>query len=136
MTIAGVRTAGLALALAVTVSAARAQEPTATAAGTVRDTAGTPVAGAQVVVQPLGLETVTDSAGHFSLTAPVGRYVLRVVHPACVPYSIALDLTGPLATLEVVLRLVPRFTEDVVVAAVRADVETPVTKRTIPRTEI
>ena len=136
MITARLSTAGILLALAVMASAARAQEPTVTASGVVRDSAGLPVAGASVVLQPTGGETVTDGAGQFVLTAPAGHYVLRVVHPAFVPYVSALDLTAAPLPLHVVLQLVPRFSDDVVVASVRAAVETPVTKRTIPRTEI
>jgi len=136
MGIARVRTAGMVLALAATVSAAWAQEPGAATTGTVRDTAGTPVAGAQVRAEPVGLEAVTGADGRFSLALAEGRYVLRVAHPAFVPYSSALQVTRPITTLDVVLQPLPRFMDDVVVAAVRAEAEVPVTKRTIPRTEI
>jgi len=46
------------------------------------------------------------------------------------------DVTGPLASIEFQLMPLPRFAEEVVVAAVRADADIPITKRDLDRDEI
>jgi hypothetical protein len=47
--------------------------------GTVLDTDSHPVARAQVMMADVGVVVLTDRAGHFCLTAPVGTRTLSVV---------------------------------------------------------
>ncbi len=65
--------------LATLIATPRLAPPdTGRIAGHVRDTAGTPIANAQVQVVGTSLGTLTDSAGHYLISkVPVGTYLLR-----------------------------------------------------------
>ena len=112
-----------------------AQEPVHAVSGVVRLATGAPVAGAAVSAGP-GVAAETDDGGRFTLRLPVGRHALRVSHPACEAVTREIDVRGPLAGLDIRLTPLPRFEEAVVVAAVRADAEAPMTKRELDRREI
>ena len=103
--------------------------------GNVRTAAGDPVAAA-VVSAAKGVETTTDKAGAFALTLPRGTHEVRVAHPSYATTSRTIRIEGPIDNLDFVLEPLARFAESVVVAAVRADTETPVTKRDLDRREI
>ncbi len=103
--------------------------------GTVRSAAGSPVPGAVVSVDT-GASTRTSDTGVFVLMVPRGRHDLHVRHPAFMPADKTLDVTDPAGAIDLVLDPLPRFTEEVVVSAVRADAEVPVTKRDLDRREI
>lgn len=102
----------------------------ATIRGTVKDAAGQPLAGATVAIGNLRSAT-TDATGAFGVDVPAGEYVLRVTLPGFgaktqrVSAGEAVDVT-----------LDPTFSESMVVAAIRADAATPVTKTDIGRVEI
>ena len=71
------RWATLAVAL-VLFTAAMARPPVGHIAGTVRDTAGAPIANAQVFVVGTAHHTLSDSAGRYRLAGiPVGRHAVR-----------------------------------------------------------
>src|SRR5579884_861245 len=73
-------------ALAQTTSATPLETQTGTITGTVRDTGGAPVAGAQVSANgPKLLVTQTDSAGNFSMSAIPGIYALTITKPGFQP---------------------------------------------------
>ncbi|MCX6545687.1 MAG: TonB-dependent receptor [Acidobacteria bacterium] len=130
--------AGVALLFAIAASlagVAAAQESTITIHGTVRTAAGSPLAAA-VVSAENGAKTTTDEAGRFALTLARGRHDLRVTHPTYVPARKTLNVEGRLDNVDLVLEPLARFTENVVVAAVRADAEAPITKRDLDRQEI
>jgi TonB-linked SusC/RagA family outer membrane protein len=48
--------------------------------GIVRDSTARPLAGANISLAETAFRTLTDSSGHFSLTAPAGKYTLRVTY--------------------------------------------------------
>jgi iron complex outermembrane receptor protein len=127
--------AALAAVVAGMPGALLAQEPVFAVGGVVRTAAGSPVAGA-VVTAETGAAANTDADGRFTLPLPLGRHDLRVSHPAHETATRRLDITAPLADLEVQLTPLPRFAEEVVVAAVRADADAPITKRDLDRAEI
>ena len=95
--------------------------------GIVKDPAGQPVSGA--TVSSAGRVAVTDASGAFVLALPDGAHTLRVSHPAFAPVTRS-------AEGEVEITLQPAFAETMVVSAIRADEETPVTKSDIAREEI
>lgn len=101
----------------------------ATLRGTVTDNAGRPAAGATVVVG--AQQVVTDDSGVFAFDVPDGQYLLRVTHPgfAAVTRKVAAGSTAD-------VQLQPAFSETMVVAAIRAEAATPVTKTDIDREEI
>ncbi|MFO7692069.1 MAG: TonB-dependent receptor [Vicinamibacterales bacterium] len=112
-----------------------AQEAGHAVGGVVRAASGTPVAGAAVGAGT-GASARTDSDGRFTLRLPPGAHVLRVSHPAYAAAVANIDVSGPVDDLDIRLALIPRFAEEVVVAAVRADAEAPITKRDLDRREI
>ncbi|MGE5198213.1 MAG: carboxypeptidase regulatory-like domain-containing protein, partial [Rhodospirillaceae bacterium] len=112
-----------------------AQEAAFAVSGVVRTAPGSPVPGASVSAD--GRASVkTDAGGRFTLQLAPGRHALRVSHPAHAAAARNVDVAGPLSGLEIALTPIPRFAEEVVVAAVRADAEAPVTKRDLDRAEI
>jgi len=100
--------------------------------GIVRTASGSPVAGA-VVSTDGGAVATTGADGRFALQLARGRHVLRVSEPSHIAATRELDVAGPLAGIEILLNALARFAEEVVVAAVRADAEAPVTKRDLNR---
>lgn len=103
----------------------------ATIRGTVKDSAGQALAGATVAVANVR-SAATDAAGAFGIDVPPGEYVLQVTHP-----GFAADSRRVIAGAEAIdVTLDPAFTESMVVAAIRADAATPVTKTDVGRIEI
>jgi iron complex outermembrane receptor protein len=112
-----------------------AQAPTYAVSGTVRTVAGAPLAGAAVTADN-GASTSTSARGTFTLNLPGGPHFLRVTHPSHLPAARDIMVTGALTSVDIVLNPLARFSEEVVVAAVRANAEAPVTKRDLDRVEI
>ena len=125
----------IAALVAGTPGALLAQEAAHAVGGVVRTASGAPVAGAAVSAGA-GIAARTDADGRFTVTLPPGRHTLRVSHPAYADALRELDISGPLDGLDIRLTPLPRFEEEVVVAAVRADAEAPVTKRDLDRRDI
>ncbi|MEI6668663.1 MAG: TonB-dependent receptor [Acidobacteriota bacterium] len=125
----------IALACAVTVglaASASAQDSTCTVRGTVRSAAGLPVAAA-IVSANGGASTRTDEAGVFTLRLAPGAHALRASHPSFLPSTRPLDVNGPTDGVSFVLDPLVRFAEHVVVAAVRAEADAPITKSDLDR---
>ena len=127
--------AALAVIAAGAPDAVLAQQPAYAVAGVVRAASGAPVVGATVSAGPGGAAE-TDADGRFTLKLPAGRYVLRASHAAYAAASVDVHVTGPLSSIDFQLWPLPRFAEQVVVAAVRADADVPITKRDLDRDEI
>jgi iron complex outermembrane receptor protein len=129
----------LAVAFAAVLALARgtvlAQGPAFPVSGTVHTAAGVPVAGAIIAVDG-GASTRTGAEGRFTLELTRGPHVLRVTHPAHLAITRDLNVPGPLVGIDIVLNPLARFSEEVVVAAVRAGAEAPVTTRDLDRVEI
>ena len=121
--------------MAGTPGALLAQEAAHAVGGVVRTASGSPVADAAVSAGA-GIAVQTDADGRFTVRLPPGRVTLRVSHPAYADATRELDISGPLDSLDIRLTALPRFEEEVVVAAVRADAEAPVTKRDLDRRDI
>jgi iron complex outermembrane recepter protein len=102
----------------------------ATIRGTVKDATGQPLAGATVAIENVRT-AITDIAGAFAIDVPAGEYVLRVTSP-----GFATNTRRVQAGNTVDVALDPAFAESMVVAAIRADAATPVTKTDIDRVEI
>ncbi|MGE3276919.1 MAG: TonB-dependent receptor [Vicinamibacterales bacterium] len=86
-------------------------------AGIVRDAAGFPLPGVSVVVEPGGVEAVTDQAGRYCLSAPPpDGATLHIELAGFVP----VDVEGPRAGVAVAdVVLVPAFTQETRVTAER-----------------
>jgi len=117
------------------------QPATVTVPGTVRTATGTPVDGASVTVDAgTTVAARTDAEGRFSIALASGAHVLHVSHPAYAPgtLEIRVETAAPIAAppIALVLDALARFSENVTVAAVRADAEAPVTMRELGRREI
>ena len=125
----------LAAVVAAMPGALLAQETAFPVGGIVRSASGAPVAGASVSAGD-GKPVQTGADGRFTLQLPRGRHVLRVAEPSHAAAVRDVDVGGPLSGVEIVLNPLARFAEEVVVAAVRADAEAPITKRGLDRAEI
>lgn len=102
----------------------------ATLSGTVKDSSGNPISGATVSVANVRSIT-TDSSGAFSLELPDSDYEVRVTHP-----GFATETRRVHSGERLDVALDPAFAETMVVSAIRAEAETPVTKTDIPRQQI
>ncbi|HEX2060344.1 MAG TPA: TonB-dependent receptor, partial [Thermoanaerobaculia bacterium] len=98
--------------------------------GVVKDSSGQPLAGATVMVEGVR-SAMTDTAGAFGIEVPAGTYTVRVTHPG---FTTETRSASAGATLDVTLT--PAFAETMVVAAIRAETTTPVTKTDISHEEI
>lgn len=102
----------------------------ATLSGTIKDSTGQPLSGATVSIANVRSVT-TDKAGAFAVELPDGTYELRVTHP-----GFETETQRVSAGDSVDVTLDPAFSETMVVSAIRAEAETPVTKTDIAREEI
>jgi iron complex outermembrane recepter protein len=115
----------------------QAAPPPVSLTGTVRAANGSPVEGAAITAD--GSEAVlalSDAQGGFSVALPPGVHTLRASHPAFAGGSLEIRAGAAGGTADIVLSPVPRFAEDVTVAAVRADAEVPMTTSELGRREI
>jgi iron complex outermembrane receptor protein len=102
----------------------------ATLSGTVKDSHGNPLSGATVSVANVRSVT-TDAAGAFALDLPDSTYDVRVTHPGFATETHRVNANDRLD-----IALDPAFTEAMVVSAIRAEAETPITKTDLAREEI
>ena len=113
---------GALLAAAALLLAGAADPPPATGRieGTVRDSSGAPVAGAQVEVVGHRWTTLSDSAGHYRLAdLAVGRYTVRAAAAGYASVEVADVVVGAgrTTTLDLTLQLVRMDRREVTVAA-------------------
>ena len=141
----GTRWRALAAALVVlaasdgTAAAQGQPAPAATSGitGVVTAHGGGVVTGASVSVAPTGVAVVTDEGGRYRLDVAPGEYLLHVSAAGLAPGELTVRVTGAGWTVaDVVLEPASRFSDEVTVVAVRARVETPVTKTDVTREEI
>ena len=114
---------------------------TVTVTGTVCTAAGARVDGASVTVDAQTAPAArTDAEGRFSIALAGGVHVLHVSHPAYAAGTLEIRVGTPASLaappISVVLDALPRFAEDVTVAAVRANADAPMTTRELGRREI
>ncbi len=102
--------------------------------GKVRDSSSRPVAGA--IVRAGDQTAVTAADGSFSLELQFPVREIEITHPSFLVLRIPTGSAPPSPVIDVVLTPVPRKSEEIVVRAVRADPETPVTKTNLSREEI
>jgi iron complex outermembrane receptor protein len=107
-----------------------------TLAGTVRGPEGRPLAGAMVVVKDTAFAAQTGAAGAWRLVVPPGPRVLEARHPGFRAARLDVAGDGDRSDLDFTLEPLYRLSEEVVVQAVRADVETPVTKTDVGREDV
>ncbi len=116
--------------------AAARPAPTLELSGIVHDARGEPVAGATVSVGDADVSTRADDAGRFTLFLPRGSHLLRAVAPGYEEAQVSVSLDADRADVRLVLEPLLQLRENVVVLAIRADTETPVTKTDIDRSRI
>ena len=112
-----------------------AQDAAVMIRGMVRTSAGAALAAAVVTVDGATSAT-TDGDGRYTIKVTPGAHTLRVTHQSYVPAAKNVSVTGPLDGVDFSVDLLSRFSEQVVVSAVRADADVPVTKKDIDRVEI
>lgn len=103
-------------------------------AGVVRDAKGAPVAGA--VVTAGGAEATTGPDGAFRLQVPPGKTALLATKAGFAPLTLEVTAGAGAAPVQLVLPPLKRRTEEIVVQAVRAEEEVPVTKTDIGPEEL
>lgn len=112
----------------------------ATIRGVVKDLAGQPVAGAEIVISPRdaaaqtaapALTATTDTEGAFAIEGLPGAYSLRVNHAGFREQVRTIS-----ADEAVSIELEPAVSESIVVSGIRADDRTPVTKTNVSRATI
>jgi iron complex outermembrane receptor protein len=104
--------------------------------GAVRDTAGRPLAGAVISVAGGAANVRADADGAFRLLLPPGEHTLRVSQPGYEAATRRLRVSSDLTGVDFDLAPLYRHREEVVVHAIHADAEVPVTKKDMNREEI
>lgn len=122
------------IVLAVLPSLSRAAD--FTLAGAVRSPEGRPLAGATVAVRDTALTAQADATGAWRLVVPAGSRVLEALRPGYRTVTLRVTVDADRSDLDFVLEPLHRRSEEVVVQAIRADLETPVTKTDLGRTEV
>jgi iron complex outermembrane recepter protein len=107
-----------------------------TLTGTVRSAEGRPLGGATVSVRDTALAAQADAAGAWRLVVPLGPRVLEACRPGFRAATLAVDADTDRESVDFTLDPLYRLSEEVVVQAIRADVETPVTKTDLGRADI
>src|ERR1700738_4426908 len=108
----------IAVCLMVWVSAAGAQSGRAVLTGTVKDSGGSPLASAQVVVQPLNRGAVTDDQGQFRISdLPVDEYEVSVTYVGFAPFSQKVRVAaGQVVNIDAVLNVASQSDQVLVTA--------------------
>jgi len=104
--------------------------------GVARDPAGVPLAGAAVTVEGAGASAVTDSGGMWRLLLSPGVRILHVTLPGYGETVRRVRVEAGTPPVAIVLTPASRREEHVVVRAIRADADDPVTKKDIDRRTI
>jgi iron complex outermembrane recepter protein len=116
---------------------AQAPQAAVTVTGTVRTAAGALVEGAAITVDDrTEVAARTNVQGQFSITLAPGMHALHASHPAFAAGVLELRVSAAASAADIVLGALPRFAEDVTVAAVRADSDAPMTTRDLGRKDI
>ncbi|HEY4356921.1 MAG TPA: carboxypeptidase regulatory-like domain-containing protein, partial [Acidobacteriaceae bacterium] len=110
----------LALVLAILSSQVTAQAGKGLISGTITDTTGAAVPGAQIELLPVGLKAVSNEQGTYRLfDVPSGKYTLTVSYVGFSPQKSDLELTaGQSLDFDVALKTAS-FSEEVIVTAER-----------------
>src|SRR6201996_3233738 len=110
----------LALVLAILSSQANAQAGKGLVSGTITDTTGAAVPGAQIELSPVGLKAVSNEQGTYRLfDVPAGKYTLTVSYVGFSPQKSDLELTaGQTLDFDIALKTAS-FSEEVIVSAER-----------------
>ena len=103
--------------------------------GKVTDAQQEPLIGATVVATETNQGAVTDTEGFYQLEVDTPPAMLRVSFVGYRTQTLSVDATENEVTQDVVLSLLPSL-EEVVIRAIRADEQTPVTQTTINQEEI
>src|SRR5665213_952902 len=101
-----------------------AQEGKGSIAGTVKDSAGGALKGAQVEVQPMGAKSVTDEQGLFRITdVPEGQYTVTVSYVGLANFTKTVDVVAGQPTNTDAVLNVAGMSDQVVVVADRVQGE-------------
>ncbi len=107
-----------------------------TLAGMVRNAEGRPLPGATVALRDSTFAAQADGTGAWRLVVPPGSRVLEARRPGFRTATLDVAADSDRGGLDFRLEPLYRLSEEVVVQAVRADVETPVTKTDLGRADI
>jgi iron complex outermembrane receptor protein len=107
-----------------------------TLSGVVRTAEGRPLAGATVAAKDTAFVAQADAAGAWRLAVPPGSRRLEASRAGYRTASLDVTADGDRDSLDFRLEPLYRLSEEVVVQAVRADVETPVTKTDLGRPDL
>lgn len=103
--------------------------------GIVHDPLGNAVEGARIQIDSHEVAT-TQADGAFDLQVTAGAHTLRVTHAEFHTTTQDLNVTGPVINLSITLEPLLQYPESIVVQAIRADSDVPVTKKDISLPEI
>jgi iron complex outermembrane receptor protein len=124
------------LSAAVAASPALAHAADVTLAGSVRGLEGRPLAGAMIVVDNGARTAQADSAGMWRLVVPSGTVSLEARRPGYRAARLEVHADADRSGLDFTLDPLYRLSEEVVVQAVRADADAPVTKTDLGHADI
>jgi iron complex outermembrane receptor protein len=103
--------------------------------GVVKDTLGNRIPGVAVAIVG-GEATVTDAVGVYRLMVPVGPCSLEAAHTDYETATRSLSVASNLRGIDFVLERVLRLPETIVVQAIRADADIPITKKDLDQKDI
>lgn len=95
---------------------------------------GEPLVGANVLVAGTTQGTVTDAAGHYSLSVSISDVVLKASYVGYQPQQVKLSLNQEI--VQDFLLKPSQTLEEVIIQAIRADQKIPITQETVERQEI
>jgi len=121
---------------AVFVPRAAAAETLFDVEGVALDTSGDPIPGATITEGGAGISAVADDRGSFHLLLPAGEHLLRAVRPGYGDVTRRIVVGAGLRRVQLTMTPSSRLEEHVVVQAIRAGADVPVTKKDINREEI
>jgi iron complex outermembrane receptor protein len=104
------------------------------ASGTIRSVTGRPLSGATVRAGDVAAET--NESGDFSLRLPAGTHVLTASHPLAESAERQIEVSGDVTNINFSLKPVHLLNAEVVVSAIRAGEEMPVTTSDLDRSDM